>query len=239
MNFTSIDRSFRKNENGSATIEGIICVSLFLSVVMILILSMRFMEIYNEIQISFYETTIQVSRYKPVEDISVQTLKTIVRKKFDDDNPVFAHTIPFIETIVKEKISASYIESQVFERLNEKGLKTKYVKNLKVQFSESNGDNRMANVTLNYDYLIPILGGYKYRVSHTLEKEIWQLALLDHSGNDGSSNSLEPIYVTKTGTRYHYQGCMYLRKSQRAITIDQALEEHYSPCKICILNGGW
>jgi len=44
----------------------------------------------------------------------------------------------------------------------------------------------------------------------------------------------QKIYKTKTGTRYHMEGCMYLRMSKIPITISQAEKEGLKPCKICI-----
>lgn len=41
------------------------------------------------------------------------------------------------------------------------------------------------------------------------------------------------VYVTKTGTKYHRDGCRYLAKSQFAITLAEAKEEGYEPCSKC------
>lgn len=41
------------------------------------------------------------------------------------------------------------------------------------------------------------------------------------------------VYVTKTGKKYHREGCQHLRKSARAITLKEALEKGYEPCSRC------
>jgi endonuclease YncB( thermonuclease family) len=41
------------------------------------------------------------------------------------------------------------------------------------------------------------------------------------------------VYVTKTGKKYHREGCPHLRKSSRAITLKEALEKGYEPCSHC------
>lgn len=41
-----------------------------------------------------------------------------------------------------------------------------------------------------------------------------------------------PVYVTRTGAKYHRGGCQYLRRSQIAITRADA-EAQYSACSVC------
>jgi len=41
------------------------------------------------------------------------------------------------------------------------------------------------------------------------------------------------VYVTKTGKKYHREGCPHLRKSSRALTLKEALEKGYEPCAHC------
>lgn len=55
----------------------------------------------------------------------------------------------------------------------------------------------------------------------------------DESEKSEESDS-EVVYITRTGTRYHKNGCMYLRKSKIAITKREAIKKGYVPCKICI-----
>lgn len=41
------------------------------------------------------------------------------------------------------------------------------------------------------------------------------------------------VYITKTGTKYHRDGCRYLSKSKIAISLKDAIAEGYTPCSIC------
>ncbi len=40
------------------------------------------------------------------------------------------------------------------------------------------------------------------------------------------------VYITRTGSKYHRNGCRYLRKSKIPITINDA-KQHYGPCSVC------
>jgi len=41
------------------------------------------------------------------------------------------------------------------------------------------------------------------------------------------------VYITKTGEKYHSDGCQYLSKSKIAISLDDAKAEGYTPCSKC------
>lgn len=40
------------------------------------------------------------------------------------------------------------------------------------------------------------------------------------------------VYITRTGAKYHREGCRYLRYSKISISIDKA-KQGYSPCSVC------
>ena len=40
------------------------------------------------------------------------------------------------------------------------------------------------------------------------------------------------VYITETGSKYHSDGCQYLKKSQIAISLDEA-KKSYEPCSKC------
>ena len=42
------------------------------------------------------------------------------------------------------------------------------------------------------------------------------------------------VYITNTGVKYHYKDCIHLRKSSISISIEEAIEKGYTPCKNCI-----
>ena len=41
------------------------------------------------------------------------------------------------------------------------------------------------------------------------------------------------VYVTKTGEKYHRDGCSSLRRSRIAVSLKEAVERGYGACKIC------
>lgn len=51
------------------------------------------------------------------------------------------------------------------------------------------------------------------------------------------SNELSPsevfVYLTASGEKYHKESCKTLKDNKNRISLDEAIEEGYSPCKIC------
>ena len=41
------------------------------------------------------------------------------------------------------------------------------------------------------------------------------------------------VYVTRTGIRYHYGWCRYLRLSKIPMKRSKAIGEGYTPCRVC------
>ena len=41
------------------------------------------------------------------------------------------------------------------------------------------------------------------------------------------------VYITRTGKRYHRQGCRYLSKSAMPMSLKDAKQQGYTPCKVC------
>jgi septal ring factor EnvC (AmiA/AmiB activator) len=51
--------------------------------------------------------------------------------------------------------------------------------------------------------------------------------------NEVSMPQSNMVYVTDTGKKYHRDGCQYLKKSKRAITLQDAQKQGYTPCSKC------
>lgn len=49
--------------------------------------------------------------------------------------------------------------------------------------------------------------------------------------NDDYSDTT--VYITDTGTKYHNSGCRFLKDSQYAISLDEAIAQGYEPCQVC------
>ena len=45
--------------------------------------------------------------------------------------------------------------------------------------------------------------------------------------------STSTVYITDSGTKYHRIGCRYLSKSSIPIDRATAINEAYTPCKVC------
>jgi len=43
----------------------------------------------------------------------------------------------------------------------------------------------------------------------------------------------QTVYITRTGKKYHRDGCRYLVKSKVPITLKEAKQQGYTPCKVC------
>lgn len=41
------------------------------------------------------------------------------------------------------------------------------------------------------------------------------------------------VYITKTGEKYHKDGCRYLRQSKIKTTKKEAVKKGYGACKVC------
>lgn len=50
------------------------------------------------------------------------------------------------------------------------------------------------------------------------------------SSNDTQSKT---VYITNTGTKYHSSSCSYLKKSKKAISLNSAKSQGYTPCSKC------
>lgn len=48
-----------------------------------------------------------------------------------------------------------------------------------------------------------------------------------------SQNKDTVVYITKTGEKYHKDGCRYLRQSKIKTTKKEAVKKGYGACKVC------
>ena len=49
----------------------------------------------------------------------------------------------------------------------------------------------------------------------------------------GAAPQDQTVYVTRTGKKYHVAGCRYLRSSQIAMNLKDAVNAGYTPCSVC------
>jgi micrococcal nuclease len=43
----------------------------------------------------------------------------------------------------------------------------------------------------------------------------------------------QTVYITRSGKKYHLDGCRYLTGSKTAISLKDAQKQGYTPCKVC------
>lgn len=43
----------------------------------------------------------------------------------------------------------------------------------------------------------------------------------------------QTVYITKTGAKYHNDGCRYLSQSKISIDLSAAISKGYGPCSVC------
>jgi hypothetical protein len=64
-----------------------------------------------------------------------------------------------------------------------------------------------------------------------------QLADLSHHFTPTLVAQEEPakitVYITRTGEKYHRDGCRYLSRSKIATTLKDAIANGYGPCSVC------
>jgi hypothetical protein len=80
----------------------------------------------------------------------------------------------------------------------------------------------------------------KIRIVALLTLWIVMLSLLVSCGSEkpeptyaASNSDSVTVYVTRTGSKYHRDGCRYLSKSQFAISLEDAKDQGYEPCSKC------
>lgn len=56
--------------------------------------------------------------------------------------------------------------------------------------------------------------------------------ITDNYSKESIQSKEETVYITRTGKRYHREGCFYL-KSIIPIERQNALKNGYTPCKVC------
>jgi competence protein ComEC len=61
------------------------------------------------------------------------------------------------------------------------------------------------------------------------DADVWAVAFRPDGGKDTKGAT---VYVTKTGSKYHCEGCRFLSKSKIPIGLEEARKK-YEPCSVC------
>lgn len=55
----------------------------------------------------------------------------------------------------------------------------------------------------------------------------------DTTATDTTDTEDTIVYITETGSKFHRWGCQYLKESAIPISRKEAIEQGYTPCKVC------
>jgi hypothetical protein len=47
------------------------------------------------------------------------------------------------------------------------------------------------------------------------------------------TNGDQIVYITRSGKKYHAEGCRFLRKSKTPVKLKDAVKSGYTPCSVC------
>lgn len=64
-------------------------------------------------------------------------------------------------------------------------------------------------------------------------KKIFSLLLLSILLTASIDLMAQTVYITKTGAKYHNDGCRYLSQSKISIDLASAISKGYGPCSVC------
>ena len=59
------------------------------------------------------------------------------------------------------------------------------------------------------------------------------LVAQQHAPKHAKQPKEQSIYITRTGKRYHRANCRYLARSKFEMSLKEAKQQGYTPCKVC------
>lgn len=103
--------------------------------------------------------------------------------------------------------------------------------------TDFNDDDVVIQVEYDYKVKLPFVKALNIKMIHTAVERAWIKGSYGILAADEEGLDLEPdgstVYITRTGIRYHEGSCWHLRRSKIPITVEGAIAEGYTPCKVC------
>lgn len=97
-----------------------------------------------------------------------------------------------------------------------------------------NSDGSLAvNTTTTDGYIVGSDGAWTGKTTIAASQSTAQQASQSSSYVPKSQNNSYTVYITKTGKKYHSEGCRYLRQSKISISKSDAINDGYTPCSVC------
>ncbi|WP_338536796.1 hypothetical protein [Helicovermis profundi] len=173
---------------GSISVEATIIVPIFIAVLVVLVLLMKFFFVNEVIEEILFESTNDIMySYNLDSNISNSIEKNILFNVY-------------IKKHSKEMNFDAKIMANI-EVLKNNSLKTKVMCSYKIPF--------VKNIIISKSYIVKT-----YRFNFNTENKI--------------------VYITNTGSKYHYKNCIHLRQSSIPININEAIKKGYTPCENCV-----
>lgn len=142
----------------------------------------------------------------------------------------------------------SSLKSSAAKKLTVKWGKNSKASGYQVQYSTSSSFKNATTKTVSKASTVSktissLTGGKKYYVRVRSYKNngssknysAWSKAKSVTVKKAASSSKAQAstVYVTKTGTKFHRDGCKYLSKSKKKMTRSEAVSAGYEPCSVC------
>lgn len=126
-----------------------------------------------------------------------------------------APSFPVLQKVI-QTIDADYVQTKVLKEKNWGAL-------VSAHYHVTQSSCEMFEGHLSYHYRFPSL----------IKEENIILPVVAALYSDGVDFKETTVYITNYGKRYHTSNCYHLRKSKIGISLDEAKEKGYGPCKHC------
>ena len=99
-------------------------------------------------------------------------------------------------------------------------------------------EDAVVQIAYEYAFRLPFIGERKLTLVSTAVERGWirgsnGVVTVSQEGLEFEEPVAYTVYITRTGIRYHINGCRYLRLSKMAIEEKDAVSQGYTPCKVC------
>lgn len=233
--------STKPSARGSLSLEGAMCLSLFLFLCMCLIMPMRIMDRQRRIQAVMESVGEELSRYAYVEYCFRNTGEE------DVDTGRADRGLGALEGAGGEKLvsalGTTYAAARILSEIDGSWIQS-------VSFEGTDiGNDEMIHIVMSYGMRLPfsVFGLKSISVKQVCSRRMWTGA---EGGRHGSGQGEkeekgETVYIGKNSTRYHRQRtCHYLYNNLEAVSsiqVDQRRNQsggRYSPCRTCGADSG-
>jgi micrococcal nuclease len=87
--------------------------------------------------------------------------------------------------------------------------------------------------TFNENYMQTFLAAESYARDSSLGLWTLEEVSLESPVEDTNPGYDPTVYITSSGTKYHREGCIYLKDNKIAVRLSEAKRRGYTPCGVC------